>query len=740
MTPNPGPGSAEAGGGAPRTFQAVLERIVFRNEETGWTVASARARDGGERVTLAGEIAGVDVPDRVEVTGLWVVHPRFGRQFQVAECRFVPPSTAEEIRDYLATGVVKGIGPKTADSLVGRFGEHTLEILDRDPARIALVPGLRGKRGRAIRDAWQGHKGVRDTFFFLHGLGIGAARAARIRGRYGAGTIERVRQDPYALADEVFGIGFVTADRIALGLGVAADAPRRLEAGLEYVLREACESSGHVCLPADPLAGRAASLLGVDPAAAAEALETVVARGRIARDEAHAADVYPPALLDAERRAAERLSALARAPAAAVLRAARAGLVSDRAAIRDLTDAQRGAVRTALSSKVSIITGGPGVGKTTLLKGLLRLLRDAGARIALAAPTGRAAKRLAETTGEPAKTIHRLLLYDPKTNEWGRNRDAPLPADFVCVDEASMIDVPLMARLADAIPDPAAALLVGDADQLPSVGPGSVLKDLIQCGRFPVARLTEIFRQARESLIVANAHRVNRGEMPLLPTAGPGDPWGDFLFLKALEAERAADYAVRLASEAIPRRLGLDPVDGVQVLVPMHKGACGTEALNRALRRVLNPSAPEDAPFAPGDKVMQIKNDYEKEVFNGDVGRVEAVDSSTRGIRVAFPERSVEYAQDEAGALLRAYAISIHKSQGSEYPAVVVALLREHHVLLQRNLLYTAITRGRRFVAVVGDPSAVASAVHRAEAAKRNGHLRERLAERQGATGGSPTS
>ena len=713
------------------TLDGTIERITFRNGENDYTVA--RLVTAGGEVTVVGKLFGVDEGMPVRLSGQWVVDRKWGRQFQVATCVPDTPKTVVGIEKFLGSKAFPGIGPALAKRLVEKFGAATLDVITSKPERLTEVIGIGSQRAAQLARTVGQQRHVQEVMVFLFGLGVAPAFAARIVRRYGKDAIHVVRANPYRLAHEVWGIGFRTADAIAGKLGIARDAPERLEAGLRFALETSAED-GHMHLPDDELVARAAELLAVDAATLPPRLGALEASGLVIREAL--GDRGPctslPELHEAEAAAAARLAELADTPPRTLALDVGAAIHAFEAVTGlQLADQQRRAVEAALRDSCTVITGGPGVGKTTIVKAIVHLARLGHRRVALAAPTGRAAKRLAEATASEAMTIHRLLEYQPHESTFARGREHPLDADVIVVDEASMIDAPLFRALVDAIRPGAQLVLVGDVDQLPSVGPGQVLGDVIGSDAAAVIRLTEIFRQAAASKIVVSAHKINRGELPDLESP-PGA--ADFYFIARDDPDAARATLVELVAERIPARFGLDPVADVQVLTPMHRGELGTAAVNHALQERLNPAGdgqPElvrgERRFRRGDKVMQLKNDYDKSVFNGDIGVIEAVDLETGSVRVDFGDaRIASYERAELDQLVHAYAVSVHKSQGSEYPAVVIPLVTQHFMMLQRSLLYTAVTRGKRLVVIVGTRRAVALAVRNADARRRYTWFAER--------------
>ena len=716
-----GAGRKDPAPGAGARLKGVIDHITFHNPENGYTIARLRPEGEGEPVTVVGAMA-VSAGESVELEGTWDQHPRFGRQLQVDSCIPAYPATAEGVERYLGSGLIKGIGPVMAGRIVARFGVSSLEVIDAQPRRLLEIEGLGEKRVGAIAEAWKEQRRIRDVMVFLQSHGVGTGHAVRIYQQYGDDAIHSVRQDPYRLQRDVRGIGFQTADRIAGDLGISREAPERVRAGLRYLLEEAADE-GHLFLGRDDLASRAAELLGVDPGRSPGALSDLQASGEVAVD---GEDCYLAPLHRAERGVARALQRLIAAPGPALPPAADPG---DDGPSEELGGDQRWALDQVGSGKVLVVTGGPGTGKTTITRQVVRRLEAAGLRVALCSPTGRAARRLSEATGREARTIHRLLEFAPREGGFRRGRDLPLEAEAVIVDESSMIDISLMNALLRAVPDEARLVLVGDADQLPSVGPGNVLGDIIDSGAVPVARLRHIFRQAADNLIVTNAHRVNGGEWPRIDNRADSG----FYFVEEDDPARAAERLVDLVARRLPRGRDLDPMGQIQVLTPMYRGETGAVQLNRRLQERLNPGrrshAIGDRELREGDRVMQVRNNYDKGVFNGDLGRVGRLETGEDAFaEVVFDGGGVQrYELSELDQLTMAYAISIHRSQGSEFPAVVLPLTTQHYPMLQRNLLYTAVTRARELFVLIGSRRALKRAIENDRPARRNTNLAARL-------------
>jgi exodeoxyribonuclease V alpha subunit len=709
----------------------LVERVTFHNENNGFCVLRVKARGHRDLVTVVGHAAAIGSGEWITATGEWVNDRTHGQQFKADFLRTAPPSSAEGIEKYLSSGMIRGVGPVYAKKLVGAFGDKVFDVIDAAPDRLQEVSGIGPVRAKSILAAWAEQKAVREIMIFLHSHGVGTARAVRIFKTYGADAVRVLTENPYRLASDIRGIGFKVADAIAMKLGIERTATIRLRAGIAYALTEAMDE-GHCGLPTAELIPLAERLLEVPSNLVAAALDLELTDGAVVADRVGETDcVFLAGLHRAEHAVAERLLAIARGPLPWPRIDAGKALpwVEQQTGLR-LAASQRDAVSVALSAKVMVITGGPGVGKTTIVNAILRILAAKDARMLLCAPTGRAAKRMSEATGREARTIHRLLEVDPINGGFRRGRDNPLDCDLVVADETSMVDVPLMNALLRAVPDRAALLMVGDVDQLPSVGPGQVLADVIGSGAVPVVRLTEVFRQAASSRIIVNAHAVNEGRMPDI---GKPEDGSDFYFVAADDPDTAVERIVELVKTRIPRRFGLDPIRDIQVLCPMNRGGVGARSLNVALQAALNPAGERKverfgSTYSQGDKVMQIQNDYDKEVYNGDIGHVADVDPAASELTVVFDGRPVSYGFGELDTLVPAYATTIHKSQGSEYPAVVIPLLMQHYPMLQRNLLYTGITRGKRLVVLVGQRKAVAAAVRGVAGRRRWSKLRDLLA------------
>ncbi|MEW2353893.1 ATP-dependent RecD-like DNA helicase [Spirillospora sp. NPDC029432] len=723
-------------------LEAVLERVTYANEDTGYTVARvATERSGGDLLTVVGALLGAQVGESLRLTGRWRSHPKYGRQFEVESYTTVLPATVQGIRRYLGSGMIKGIGPVMADRMVSHFGTDILRVIEEEPGRLVEVQGLGPKRTKRIGEAWEEQKAIKEVMVFLQGVGVSTSLAVRIYKQYGDASVDTVRREPYRLAADVWGIGFKTADTIAQAVGIPHDSPERVKAGLQYTLSEAADD-GHCFLPEPNLVTAAEKILGVGRELIAPALDELVQEEGVVREQVPGSDdttvpaVYLVPFHRAERSLAYGLRELLDAGHDRLK--AFADVDWDRALAwlrqktgADLAPEQEEAVRLALTSKVAVLTGGPGCGKSFTVRSIVELAAAKKARIVLVAPTGRAAKRLAELTGHEAATVHRLLQLQPG-GDAKFDLDNPLDADLVVVDESSMVDLILANKLVKAVPRGAHLLLVGDVDQLPSVGAGEVLADLLAAEAVPRVRLTKIFRQAQESGIVVNAHRVNSGEHP--HTKG----YPDFFLFPCDEPEPTAELTVDVVANRIPRRFGIDPRRDVQVLAPMHRGPAGAGALNGLLQEALTPHA-EDRPerryggrvFRVGDKVTQLRNNYDKGeagVFNGTVGVVTSVSLEEHSLTVRTDEdESIDYAFDELDELAHAYAITIHRSQGSEYPAVVIPLTTSAWMMLRRNLLYTGITRAKKLVVLVGSRRALAAAVRTAGAGRRHTALTHRL-------------
>jgi len=711
------------------TLSGLVERVTFHNPENGFCVLRVKARGQRDLVAVVGRAAAVNAGEFISATGWWVSDREHGLQFKATHVTTTQPTTIEGIEKYLGSGMIRGIGPVYARALIGAFGEAVFDLIEQEPERLREVTGIGAKRAARIVAGWADQKAIREIMLFLHANGVGTSRAVRIFKTYGQQAIALITENPYRLARDIRGIGFRTADQVAFKLGVAKDAMIRVRAGLSFGLSEAT-GDGHCGLPVVELFRSTAELIEVETSLIETALALELQDGELMADTVDGeACVFLAGLYRSEQMIAARLRLLsAGRPPWPVIDATKAiPWVESKTGLM-LAPSQTEALRLAVEAKVLVITGGPGVGKTTLVNSILKVLGAKGVVVALCAPTGRAAKRLTESTGLDGRTIHRLLEADPRTGGFKRDEEHPLDCDLLVVDEASMVDVPLMRALLKALPDRAALLLVGDVDQLPSVGPGQVLADIIGSGAVPVIRLTQVFRQAAQSRIITNAHRINQGQMPEL-TAPEGS---DFYFVDAAEPEDAVRKLLSVVCGRIPARFGLDPVREVQVLCPMNRGSLGARTLNIELQRALNPPGEMRVErfgwtFCPGDKVMQVANDYERDVFNGDLGIITGMDQDEGTLTVSFEGREVEYGFGELDELVLAYATTIHKAQGSEYPAVVIPLMTQHYVMLARNLLYTGVTRGKRLVVLVGQRKALAMAVRNAGSRRRWSKLREWL-------------
>jgi len=705
----------------------LIERVSFYNEETGFCVVRVKVDGRRDLVTVVGRVPSINAGEWLTAEGAWTTDRDHGMQLKAEILQTTAPTSREGIEKYLASGLIKGIGPVYAKKLVEKFGEDVFDIIDRESARLEQVRGIGSERRRTIRTAWSEQKVVRQIMVFLHSNGVSTSRALRIYKTYGDEAVEKVRANPYLLARDITGIGFKTADDIARKMGIPEDSILRGRAGLSHALSVA-GGNGHCALPKDLLIQNATELLGMDGILLRRALSEMLSEGELVEDSITGQDlIFLPAIRRAEMEVASRLLRFAgMKPEYPEIDMEKAlAWLMDKKAI-DLAPSQSDALRLALSSRVLVVTGGPGVGKTTLVNSILCLLRAKGVTCLLCAPTGRAAKRLSETTGLEAKTIHRLLEY--QNSGFARNPSNPLDCDLLVADETSMMDVQLMAKLLQALPRRAHLILVGDVDQLPSVGPGSVLADIIRSGVVPVARLTEIFRQASNSRIIVNAHRINSGLLPEIESDS------DFFFIERDDPDAVPSTILDLVSQRIPRKWSLDPRRDIQVLCAMNRGGLGTVQMNRILQERLNPKRDGDSgvekfgwEFRVRDKVIQARNNYDKEVFNGDIGEILKIDDFEREVLVRFDGREVVYDFNELDELSLAYAITIHKSQGSEFPVVVMPLAMQQYLLLQRNLVYTGITRGRRLVVLVGQKKALETAVKNAGAVRRYSALQARL-------------
>jgi exodeoxyribonuclease V alpha subunit len=770
----------------PDTLRGTIERITYHNEENGYTVAQLAVDDRADMVPVIGNMLGINIGEAVELTGAWMAHAKYGRQFKAESVRTVLPATIAGLEKYLGSGLIKGIGPVTAKRIVRKFGLSTLQVIEEHPQRLNEVLGVGRKRVDLIIRAWAEQQKIKEVMLFLQSHNVSTGLAVKIYKVYGDDAIAIVTDDPYRLARDIFGIGFITADKIAREVGIAHDAPERVAAGVAYVLSEAADE-GHVYLPSTELVRRAGEMLGVTPELVNEGIATLAEEAQVRVEDRGAPGVSrtssaatPPALLAedhpvylipfyyGEVGVANRLRRLAEAAEDRLSAFQHFDWTQAFALLQNqsrvaLTSRQMEAIQAALTHRITVLTGGPGTGKTTTVRGIIRLAEVAGARAVLASPTGRAAKRLSEASGQPAKTIHRLLEVKPAEGfSFGRNDENPLEADLIVVDESSMLDLILTNNLLKAIPPGAHLLLVGDVDQLPSVGAGNVLQDVIAAiegtgvgdqgtgirsqgsgvdltsasrlltpGSAAVIRLDTIFRQPEGSYIITNAHRINHGQLPILDNRNAVD----FFLFREEDPGKAADLIVELVQERIPRKFGFKS-DEIQVLSPMHRGEVGVAALNARLQATLNPPGPGTMErqvggrvFRLGDRVMQIRNNYDKDVFNGDMGRITSVDLEEQVVNVRVDDRTIAYDFLELDELVHAYAISIHKSQGSEFPAVVIPLLTTHYMMLQRNLLYTAVTRAQKLVVLVGSPRAIGIAVKADRAKERYSGLAERLSD-----------
>ncbi|HEY3374373.1 MAG TPA: ATP-dependent RecD-like DNA helicase [Candidatus Aquicultor sp.] len=727
------------------TLEGALEHFVYANEENGWSVVRVAIRGYRELVTAVGNLIGVQPGENIRMNGCWITDRKYGEQFRVESYTTVKPATLVGIEKYLGSGMIKGIGPVMASRMVKSFGLETLEIIEEQPERLTEVDGIGAVRADRICTAWQEQKEIKYVMLFLQSHGVTTTYAIKIYKYYGNKAIDVVSDNPYRLAVDIFGIGFKTADKIAANLGIEPTSPQRAEAGILHTLGEVSED-GHVCCPRRMLVERATKVLEIDENMIDRAIDELLAQGLVAAEPVPETDsrfsdvntgfstgsqnelIYLRSLYASEVGAVQQIERLLTAEGKSVdIDSEKAIAWFEKKFRINLAEQQKQAIRHAMQAKVMVITGGPGTGKTTLINGIIQILARKEHTVLLAAPTGRAAKRLSEATRMEAKTIHRLLEFSPRSFSFERNRENPLETDILILDEVSMVDIVLFYNVLKALPSQAQLILVGDIDQLPSVGPGNVLRDIIASGSTDVIRLTQVFRQAQESMIVTNAHKVNSGNMPYETAQGSK---GDFYIIERENPEDVLRTIKSLIAKNIPKSFKFKPHD-MQVLTPMHMGLVGTSNLNKELQELLNPRGESitrgNRVFRVGDRVMQIRNNYDIDVYNGDIGTIQAVDHVERLITVNFDDRRVAYEHSELDELVLAYACSVHKSQGSEYPVVILPLHTQHYMMLQRNLLYTAITRGKKLVVIVGSKKALAIAVRNNKIQERFTYLSERL-------------
>lgn len=711
------------------SLKGSIEYVTFHNEESGFCVLKVKVKTKGDLVPVLGHTPQISAGEQIECEGVWVNDPRYGMQFKASSIAIIHPTTVKGIEKYLSSGMVKGIGPHFAKKLVKAFGDQVFDIIENDPDQLKTLSGIGETRVASVVESWHEQRSVRDIMVFLQSHGLGTARAFRIYKTYGDDAISLVKKNPYRLALDIRGIGFKAADTLALSLGLSDDSLIRAEAGVRHVLQE-ISKDGHCAATQEELIAKSAALLEVPVFLIESAIQSQRQAGHVVKDTIDGMDCfYPMSLYRAEVQAVEHITRLNR------FGCPWSNIACDESIDRaeqetgmPLAESQRHAMMVLLDSKITIITGGPGVGKTTIIDGFIRIMREASMNVVLCAPTGRAAKRMNESTGMEAKTIHRLLEFDPVNSGFLHNEQKPLSGDVFVVDEASMMDISLFHHLLKAIPDHAALVLAGDIDQLPSVGPGSVLSDLIQSGAIRTVQLTEIFRQESGSDIIVNAHRINQGKMPMNPESGEGD----FFVLVEDTPEAIKETVIDLVVDRLPRCLNCNPLTDIQVLSPMNKGVLGCISLNESLRQALNPNTQQEvsrfgSTYSTGDRVIQRRNNYEKGVFNGDIGVIDSIDMEEGILSIRFEDEVKKYEGNELDEIGLSYAITIHKSQGSEFPVVVIPLISQHYRLLARNLLYTGITRGKHLVVLVGQEKAIRKAVKNNKQAHRRTNLSTRV-------------
>ena len=712
------------------TISGLIERITFHNEETGFCVLKIKVKGHKDLVTVIGSLPTVSAGEWLEAEGIWIQDKQYGQQFKSHKLRLTPPTTLEGIEKYLASSLIKGIGPRYAKKLVQTFGKDVFEIIEKTPNALQNIPGIGSQRQQQIIKGWADQKAIRDIMLFLHSYDISTVRAFRIYKTYGNNAIQLIKDNPYKLAEAIRGIGFISADKIALQLGIGQDSLILARAGLYYRLNNATDD-GHCGLPISLLLSTTQYLLNIHEEILQQALDIELQTGTIIQDYIDDVPcVFLQEFFSTEKGIAEMLQKLQSAPLPwpniDILTALQE--IEEKNGIA-LSSSQQQALTQALANKITIITGGPGVGKTTLLRSILQIFKTHKMTLTLCAPTGRAAKKMYEATGFEAKTIHRLLNINQETGLFTYNDKFPLSCDVVVVDEVSMVDIPIMYALLKAIPKHAALILVGDQDQLPSVGPGQVLADLIASNTIPFIHLTQTFRQAASSEIISVSQSINKGILP--PLSGYGID-SDFFFIQAETPEIALKTIIDLAQKRLPTKLGYSPFADIQILCPMTRGSIGTKALNIELQKALNPPTTNSLQkfgswYSVGDKVMQIENNYQKEVYNGDIGIIQQINLEENMIKIDFEGKIVDYDLQELDEIVLAYAMTIHKSQGSEYPVVIIPLLTQHYTMLQKNLIYTGITRGKKLVILVGQKRALTIAIHNTKVQKRWSMLETRL-------------